>query len=121
MHRDEFIEAARRYNRRGTIIFAIPLVVGLLLSFSYKPFEERFGGFLAARINGPVPQIVRLLPFGVPLVIAAGVIIRLTRKNDREMGVACPHCGQPLAQSKAIVVASKNCPYCGLKVIDDTI
>jgi endogenous inhibitor of DNA gyrase (YacG/DUF329 family) len=52
-------------------------------------------------------------------MIAIGVMFLLARRNDRDMGVACPHCGKPLAQFKAIVIASKNCPYCGKEVLDD--
>lgn len=120
MRKEEFIQAAKRYNRRALVVFSIPSLVAILLAIFYKPFENWFGNFLGRRISGPVPEILKLLPIVAVIAAAIGAIIPLTRRNDREMGVACPRCGKPLATFKAIVVASKNCPFCGAKVLDDT-
>jgi DNA-directed RNA polymerase subunit RPC12/RpoP len=119
VRKEEFIRAANRFNRRATAIFIIPLLVALAFIVAYGPFQRRFEACLAAKVHGPIPGILQALPVGVPLAVAIGAIIMLTRRNDRDMGIACPHCGQPLAQLKAIVIASKNCPYCGKKVLDD--
>ena len=43
----------------------------------------------------------------------------MTTKDDREQSLACPTCGKPMAHFKAVVIASKNCPYCGARVLDD--
>ena len=119
MRKEEFIKAANRFNRRATAIFIIPLLVALAFIIAYGPFQRRFEAYLASKIPGPTPGILQALPVAVPLVIAMGAIIMLTRRNDRDLGVPCPHCRKPLAQLKAIVIASKNCPYCGKKVLDD--
>jgi len=46
-------------------------------------------------------------------------MILFSRRIDRNLGIPCPHCAKSLTNSKPIVIASKNCPYCGMKVIDD--
>jgi DNA-directed RNA polymerase subunit RPC12/RpoP len=119
MSKDQFIKAANSYNRRAAAIFIIPLLLALGFIIAYGPFQRRFEAYLASRIAGPVPSLLKVLPVAVPFLLAVGAMIPLTRRNDRDMGVACPHCGKPLAQFKAIVIASKNCPYCGKKVLDD--
>jgi len=120
VRKDEFIRAAKRYNRRAFAAFAIPIMSAFILAIVYQPFEDRFGAFLATKISGPVPELLKLLPVAGVVALAIAAIIPLTRRNDREMGVGCPRCGKPLASFKAIVVASKNCPYCGATVLDDT-
>jgi DNA-directed RNA polymerase subunit RPC12/RpoP len=119
MSKDQFIKAANSYNRRAAAIFIIPLLMALGFIIAYGPFQRRFEAFLASRIAGPTPNLLKVLPVAVPFLLAIGAMIPLTRRNDRDMGVACPHCGKPLAQFKAIVIASKNCPYCGKKVLDE--
>jgi DNA-directed RNA polymerase subunit RPC12/RpoP len=119
VRKDQFIKAVRSHNRRAAAIFIIPLLVAFAFIIAYGSFQQRFEAYLGSKMAGPTPEILKMLPVAVPFMAAIGVMILLSRKNDREMGVACPHCGKPLAQFKAIVIASKNCPYCGKKVLED--
>jgi len=63
--------------------------------------------------------MLAVLPMAVPTVLAFMLIIPLARRIERQSGIACPHCAKALANHKAIVIASRNCPCCGKKVIDD--
>lgn len=119
MRKDEFIKAAASYNRRALAVFLIPIVLALAFIIAYSPFQRRFEAYLASQVPGSPPRILKLLPITIPFLLAIGAMIPLTRRNDRELGVPCPHCGKPLASLKAIVIASKNCPYCGKKVLED--
>jgi DNA-directed RNA polymerase subunit RPC12/RpoP len=119
VHKDQFIKAAANYNRRATAIFLIPLALAFGFMVAYMPCQRRFEAYLDSKIGGPAPDILKALPMAVPFLLAFGALIPLSRRNDRDLGVACPHCGQPLAHFKAIVIASKNCPYCGKQVLDD--
>jgi hypothetical protein len=120
VRKEEFIKAAASHNRRAVAVFLIPLLLAFAFIIAYGPFQRRYEAFLASRIAGPTPKLLKVLPIAVPLLIAIGAMIPLTRKNDRDLGVPCPHCRKPLAQLKSIVIASKNCPYCGAKVLEDT-
>ena len=100
-------------------MFIGPLLLALGFIIAYSPFQRRFEAYLGLQIAGPSTDILKALIVAISLMIAIGVMFLLARRNDRDMGVACPHCGKPLAQFKAIVIASKNCPYCGKKVLDD--
>jgi len=119
VHKDQFIKAANIYNRRAVAIFMIPLLLALVFMIAYSPFQRRFEAYLRSKIAGPTPGILKVLPVAIPFMIAIGAMIPLTRRNDRDLGVPCPHCRRPLAQLKAIVIASKNCPYCGKQVLDE--
>ena len=119
MSKDQFIKAANSYNRRAAAIFIIPLLVAIGFIIACGPFQRRFEAWLASRMAGPTPDMLKLLPVAVPFLLAFGAMYPLSRRNTQALGIACPHCGKPLAQFKAIVIASKNCPYCGEKVLDE--
>jgi DNA-directed RNA polymerase subunit RPC12/RpoP len=120
VRQDDFIKAANRYNRRAAAIFAIPLVVALVVAIAYAPCQRQIDAYLVTKIRGKPPEILRLLPWSLPCLVAVAGVILLTRRNDNDMGVACPRCAKPMAHFKAVVIASKSCPYCGTKVLDET-
>jgi hypothetical protein len=53
---------------------------------------------------------------GVPLMLYG--FWRADRYAARFATLACPHCAATLATSSGIVIASRNCPSCGKRVID---
>ncbi len=55
----------------------------------------------------------------LPTALAFLLIILMARRIERSSGIACPRCTKALAAHKAIVIASRNCSYCGKKVIKD--
>jgi hypothetical protein len=116
---DEFIKAADGYNRRAMAVVLAPVFIALLCILVCSPFQKRYDAYLQGRFGAPIPDILELLPVAIPLLIAVAVMIPLSRRNDRALGVGCPHCRKPLAQFKSIVIASKNCPYCGKLVLDE--
>lgn len=121
MRKDQFIEAATNYNKRALAACLIPLLIALVCVVSYAPFQRRFELYLGSRFAGPIPDILAMTPATLPVIVAFAVMIPLSRRIDRRFGIACQHCGKPLAHFKAIVIASKNCPYCGLMVLDDNL
>jgi hypothetical protein len=120
MRKDEFIKAVSSYTRRATAAFLIPMLLAFACIIAYMPFQHRFEACLGSKFTGQMSDILAMAPMALPLLLALVVFIPLSRRIDLAMGVPCPHCGKPLAQFKAIVIASKNCPYCGRKVLEDT-
>ncbi len=120
MRKDQFIESADHYTMRGLAAFMIPLAVAFACMLVYWPFQQRFEAFLGDKFAAPTSDILGMLPIVVPFVIAFLLMVPFSRRIQRKMGMPCPHCGGGLECYKPIVVASKNCPHCGMKVLDDS-
>jgi endogenous inhibitor of DNA gyrase (YacG/DUF329 family) len=120
MRKDEFIAAANNYTRK-TVFCLIPIFLTLIWVIIYSAFKQRFEGYLNARFTHPTSDIVATAPMALPVLLSIVALLPISRGLDRAFGVPCPRCGKPLAQFKAIVIASKSCPHCGAKVLDDEI
>lgn len=119
MRKGQFIVAADRYNKRGFVVLLIWFSITFGCVAAYTPFQHRLEAYLGSRFTGPTSDILAVMPFVLPVTIGFGLLIPLGRQIERKLGVACPHCGKTLSNFRAIVVASKNCPHCGMKVLEE--
>jgi predicted RNA-binding Zn-ribbon protein involved in translation (DUF1610 family) len=115
----EFSRAADAYQRKSLVACFVPLSVALICLLVYAPLRHKFESFLSSRFGGTATDILTTLPMAIPLVLAFASMIPLGRRIERRAGIACPKCGKNLASPKAIVIASRNCPFCGERVIRD--
>ena len=115
----EFSRAASAYQKQSLIACFAPLSLALLCLAAYAPFQKRFESLLSARYGETTVDVLTVLPMAVPTMLALASMIPLARRVERRAGVACPHCSKALANFKAIVIASRNCPNCGKRVIED--
>jgi len=66
------------------------------------------------------PWLLSFMPIWLGgLTIALVLIARSSRNYAIKLGLVCPHCKNVLANSKALVIASKHCGQCGNRVLDD--
>jgi hypothetical protein len=66
------------------------------------------------------PVLSKFLPaaffvLGVPVMLFG--FWRADQQHKRFATLTCPHCAKPLVQSSRIVIASRNCPFCGRQVV----
>jgi hypothetical protein len=115
----EFNRAADLYNKRSFIAILGPSAVCLLCVFAYMPFQRGFESFLSTRFGSFTVDVLTTLPMCLPTIIMILWIVWLSRRIERQAGIPCPHCAKSLAGARAIVVASRNCPFCGKRVIDE--
>jgi hypothetical protein len=119
MRISEFNRAAGVYRKRSFIACIAPFAIALVCLITYAPFQQRFESFLSARLDAFAVDVLSVLPMAVPTVLALILIIPLARRIERQLGIPCPHCGKALANHQAIVIASRNCPCCGKRVIQE--
>jgi len=119
MRLQEFKEAARRHLKHSAVCF-IPILVGLVCLLAYMPFRERIELWLPANLSPSLKDVLVVLPMAVPVIIPLLLLIPLTKRTDRKFGIMCPACRKDIAAPLFvhIVVASRNCPHCGARVID---
>jgi len=88
----------------GMILFAT------LATLSTKQY---FGNSLGPVFSKLLPATFYLV--GLPLMLFG---FRQADQHYRQFpNLACRHCGKPLHQSSHIVIASRNCPQCGLQIV----
>jgi hypothetical protein len=113
MRISEFSHAASVYQKRSVVACIAPLSIALVCIIVYAPMQGRFESFLSTRCDAFWVDVITVLPMALPTVLAFLFIIPLARRIERHSGIGCPHCTRALANHKAIVIASRNCPYCG--------
>ena len=119
MRMSEFSRAAGAYQRKSIFACLAPFLIALICLFAYVPFQHRLEGYLSSRFSATVVDVLTVTPMALPVVLAVASLIPLGRRIERRAGIACSHCGKGLAGYKAIVIASRNCPHCGKRVIED--
>jgi phosphotransferase system glucose/maltose/N-acetylglucosamine-specific IIC component len=121
MRKEDFIVAAITYHKAGFVRLLILMLLSIVCVATYAPYHDRFEAYLDSRFGGPISIILAIVPAALPIALAFGLLIPLQRRLERKLGAACPHCGKNLADFRGIVIASKNCPFCGLKVLEDNL
>ena len=119
MNISEFSRVSTAYQKQSLIACIGPLSIALVCIVAYAPFQRRFESFLSSRFDSTAVDVLTVLPMAMPTVLALAFMIPLARRIERRAGVPCPHCSKALANHRAIVIASRNCPYCGKRVIED--
>lgn len=114
----EFKEAARIYPRRSADV-CWPIVAGCLCGLLWLPFYERAKEWLEHRFDPTTGDWIAVMPMMVPMTIGFGLLIPLARRAERKFAVQCQHCGKSLTSFPKIVIASKHCPSCGERVIEE--
>jgi hypothetical protein len=117
----EFSRAAGTYQRKSLLACFAPFAIALICLLAYVPFQRRLEAYLSSRFGAAAVDVLTVVPMAVPVVLALASLIPLGRRIERRAGIACSHCGKALAGYKAIVIASRNCPHCGKRVIEDEL
>jgi len=117
MRIEEFRRSARRHVSLAWIAvlglgLGVPLVPTVLLCSFWLSISEWLRSFFSPGTAALLPAVMM-----VPIGLAAFAAIRVMRRIDRRYGIPCPHCGRFLAHGSPVVIASKNCPFCGGRVL----
>ena len=97
----------------------MPLGIGLILILAYAPFSRKLEAWLTSKLGATQGDLLATVPFAFITILAFGALIILARRVDRHFGIACVHCKKPLINFRYIVAASRNCPHCGKRVIEE--
>jgi DNA-directed RNA polymerase subunit RPC12/RpoP len=119
MRKDEFIVAATSYNKAAFVLLLIPMLLAIVCLAMYAPYHNRFEQYLESKFGGPTSAILAVVPPALPMLVALCFVVPASRRIEKKLGLTCPHCAKNVAQLRTIVITSKNCPYCGMKVLDE--
>jgi DNA-directed RNA polymerase subunit RPC12/RpoP len=116
---DEFNEATSQFQRRMLWMFLLGALAVLLLGSLTSWVVQTSRLWLTVNFGGPATEIiVGLVP--VPFVLAwFAVLFIWDRRAARDPRLRCPYCAKRLDESRRLVVATRNCPHCGRKVLKE--
>ena len=117
----EFNSAAHTYRKRQAIVTLGPILIAFVGMMILLPFRDQLEAALSPTLGTPGAKAVQGLIVALPFLLAFVVVIPLARRTERQGGVRCPTCDKQLAERCEIVVASRNCPFCGNRVLDDVV
>lgn len=116
---EEFNKSAAAYSRRSIFACLVPMGILLTLMSVYAPFQRNVESWLKSRFSPPSGELLAVAPFVLGVFLAAVAMLTLLYRANRQFGIPCPHCKRPLANLRYIVIASRNCLYCGKRVIEE--
>lgn len=121
MRLSEFAKAKMEYRKRT----AFALLLALVLIGSYCILLASYLGEATAYIlhhfSPPIAGFVQgSLMFPIIFILLFTIWL-FDRKANGDIRLRCAHCGRRVDDKSDIVIATKNCPYCGKTVlIQDT-
>jgi hypothetical protein len=120
MSRDEFIAANKHYHKRGMVVLLFPILLIIIVTAAYAPHLNGFQDYFDTKFTWAVSAILAIAPIAVPAVAALLVVIPVFRRIEKNVGLTCPHCHKSVIRFQGIIIATRNCPLCGMKVLDET-
>ncbi len=113
MRLSEFAEARAKYRKRA----ALALLLALLLIGLYSTLLFTHLGMATAYIlhhfSPSIASIVQGSLMFPCIFILLFTVWLFDRKAGGDIRLRCPHCGKRVDDKSDLVIATKNCPYCG--------
>lgn len=113
----EFRDAVAAYNRRMVLTFSLTLLVLFAFLGTVALFREPLLALLARQFGEVASEIIVGLSPAPALAILLGGIWLGERSAMRNPRLSCPACGKSLAGIRTIVIATRNCGWCGQRVL----
>jgi len=123
---EEFNQSASEYQRRILAViglaafacfgcFAISLwIFDVLGQQAIKALYVKYLGNIGSEI------LLGLTPLPAVLILFACIWYG-ERRVSADPRIRCPHCDKVLAPMRHLVVATRNCPFCGRKVLQEPL
>jgi hypothetical protein len=111
---DKFREAAATHFRRSRVMGWSIIAVSIMVCFAIR-IATMFlpDGIIQTFANvGSVGALVLFYCVGVGFAATHN-----ERRSRRDPRLSCPRCERPLQLHRALVIASRNCPHCGQRVL----
>ena len=113
----EFIVRVDHYERRtkgGFVTFFVTVLPLIFATALLAPRAERHFASIVGEVWAPILVVA---PIATVVILSASVGLIGLRRLERRFGVGCPRCGTDLFASRRLVIATRNCPYCGARII----
>ena len=120
---ESFNEAGSTYTRRlltGTGLSIVSMIAAIALSFwVVSSHRAKILALFGQLVSEPVAEGL------LPALMLPGMILLITgiwlseRRANVDRRHYCPHCTQNLVNNRFLVVATRNYPHCGKRVLEE--
>jgi hypothetical protein len=118
---DDFNVAVAHHTKRGLTMIVTCGTAGLGCLAVTAWFSDTLRGFCDRSFGEAAAEILMgLSPMPSVVVLFAGILM-FERSTPRDPRLFCPTCGKSLASSQQIVVATRNCGFCGARVLAEPV
>ena len=115
----EFNEATSRYTKRVLRMAAVSVTAMFGCFAIVLPFRDAVHGFYVAQFGDVAAELLLgMTPFPAVVVMFVGIWL-VERQSKRDGPLHCPHCKKCLVGLQHLVIATRNCGYCGKPVLHD--
>ena len=114
---DEFNAAADTYARRTVICVA--LFVVFLFWFGVAALIQKLWLNELVALYGDIAGDAVFASIGVFGLLSIVIVLVLSEFTTRDRRLRCPYCNRFLVATRNIVVATRNCVYCGHRILKD--
>lgn len=117
---DALNHAARSYLRGVLMICGISFALAVAGAVIAIENRDAIRSWYTKQFGAPAAEgLVGVTPFLPAIVAIFAGIYWVERKRGRNPSLLCPHCRRNLMQMRHLVIASRNCPYCGKRVVEE--
>ncbi len=117
---DAFNRSARLYLRGMLIVCAITVVLTVVAATIAIRNRDPIKAWYVERFGAPAAEVLLgAVPWLPSLIVMFGGMYLVERKRGRVQELLCPHCHKQLLGMRHLVIATRNCPYCGRRVVAD--
>lgn len=93
----------------------LAIVVGFV---TLGVFQDILRELFLRLLGEPATEIITgIAPFAPALIVLFGGLLANERLAKRDLRLRCPACGKQLVALRHLVVATRNCGYCGKRVL----
>ena len=115
---DDFRGACGAYRRQMLTVFGITLLTLVVAIAVGIAFKSEIRGFFTHQFNAAVGDaLMGTMPVPAVIVLLLGSSL-IQRRARRTAALRCPHCGKQLEGIQTVVIATRNCGFCGKQVIE---
>jgi hypothetical protein len=117
----EFNAATSAYTKRFLVVSALTVLTMFACLAAAAAYRDPLRVFYTRLFSEPVAEaLMGLAPAPALIVLVAGLWLG-ERRAKRDARLSCPHCGKNLAGMRHLVVATRNCGYCGKRVLAEPV
>ena len=114
-----YVRKCHLYLRRVVIFAGVTILAVILCFVVVLPFRDQIKDWVAGRFGLSAAELaIGLTPTPALLVMFIG-ILWLQRTANRTPELNCPRCKKSIVGMKHLVVATKCCPHCGVRILND--
>jgi hypothetical protein len=113
----EFNAATSAYTKRFLVVSALSVIIMFACFAVVGVWRDPLLVFCTGHFSEPVAEALTGVAAAPALIVLVAGLWLGERRAKRDARLFCPHCGKNLTGMRHLVIATRNCGYCGKRVL----